>query len=196
MRDGIIGLAAYQNWQSCLGTILPSSSIKKNFNIDQFGSRRHSTNKTDSSRFSESRIQPQKRIIVKNNRSKVRASQPQNVGNKDKAQQIANKQEMNGSQKEEADDDDGEAEHSVQSELLKPSRTNISAIVESLNLQCGIAGLGRACQRLIDHGRLQYLRHNLFEGDDSANVGLCHYVPPQTTPQNALLVATRIKAVS
>mmetsp|Transcript_22684 Transcript_22684/g.56058 ORF Transcript_22684/g.56058 Transcript_22684/m.56058 type:complete len:106 (+) Transcript_22684:1307-1624(+) len=96
---------------------------------------------------------------------------------------------------QEDDADEGEAEHSVPAESTRPSRTNISAVVESLNLKCGIAGLGRACQRLIDYGRLQYLRHNLFDGIDVANVGIFHYVSPQTTPQNALLVATRMKAV-
>ncbi|CAJ1966699.1 unnamed protein product [Cylindrotheca closterium] len=101
----------------------------------------------------------------------------------------------NGGAEAEDDADEGEAEHSLPTESTRPSRSNISAVVESLDLKCGIAGLGRACQRLIDYGRLQYLRHNLFDGIDVANVRIFHYVPPQTTPQNALLVATRMKAV-
>lgn len=122
------------------------------------------------------------------------ACQSRNAEDIDEAERTVDEEKVEGPQQE--DVEDGEAEHSVPRELLRPSRTNISAVVESLNLKCGIAGLGRACQRLIDHGRLQYLRHNLFEGIDSAHLGLFHYVPPGTTPQNALLVATRMKAVS
>jgi tRNA:m4X modification enzyme len=77
------------------------------------------------------------------------------------------------------------------------ARVNISAIVSSLNLACGVKGLGRVCQRLIDYGRREYLRNNLFRESDTEifdseeNFGLYHYVAPETTPQNAVLVAYR-----
>ena len=66
---------------------------------------------------------------------------------------------------------------------------NISSIVCSLNLHCGIQGLGRACQRLIDYGRLEYLRSEIFSNTITATVDLCHYVPSGVSPQNAALVA-------
>jgi hypothetical protein len=68
--------------------------------------------------------------------------------------------------------------------------TSVTNVVESLNLDCGPQGLGRACQRLIDYGRLCYLRHVLFPG--CAEPGkLLHYVPGHVTPQNAALIASR-----
>jgi tRNA:m4X modification enzyme len=66
---------------------------------------------------------------------------------------------------------------------------NISAIVHSLKLCCGIPGLGRACQRLIDHGRSEYLCKRIFCNQESACVDLCHYVHAEVTPQNAVLIA-------
>jgi len=70
-------------------------------------------------------------------------------------------------------------------------RVNISAVVSSLHLECGVEGLGRACQRLIDYGRLEYLRHVIFSSEESSTVKLVHYVPPEITPQNACLIARR-----
>ena len=78
--------------------------------------------------------------------------------------------------------------------------TNISSIVKSLKLNCGIQGLGRACQRLIDFGRLQYLQHDVFGADcilgnsrtgKDVIIDLCHYTTPQVSPQNAILRAYR-----
>ena len=70
--------------------------------------------------------------------------------------------------------------------------TTISDIVDSLNLQCGPQGLGRACQRLIDYGRLCYVRKILFS--DGSNPGeLLYYVPDSVTPQNAALVASKVR---
>ena len=63
----------------------------------------------------------------------------------------------------------------------------ITSIVEELRLKCGVQGLGRACQRLIDYGRLEYIKHQLFP--TSTDVQLCHYVDSNITPQNALLKA-------
>jgi tRNA:m4X modification enzyme len=69
------------------------------------------------------------------------------------------------------------------------ARINISAVAKSLHLTCGVQGLGRACQRLIDHGRSEYLRKKIFADEASAVVELCHYVPPEVSPQNACLIA-------
>ena len=59
-----------------------------------------------------------------------------------------------------------------------------------LGLSCGGKGLGRAVQRIIDYGRCDYLKGRGFK------VNMVHYVPPDVTPQNALIVATRIQVVS
>jgi tRNA:m4X modification enzyme len=90
----------------------------------------------------------------------------------------------------------------------------VATIVEALELKCGVQGLGRACQRLIDYGRLEYMRHVLFGNDASSatttasaataatacpsnehsqqdNVQLVYYVPPEVTPQNAALIGRR-----
>jgi tRNA:m4X modification enzyme len=72
--------------------------------------------------------------------------------------------------------------------------TNVTKIVEALNLQCGAQGLGRACQRLIDYGRCEYLRHHIFNDratttkSNKVNVNLIYYVPDSVTPQNAALI--------
>jgi tRNA:m4X modification enzyme len=66
---------------------------------------------------------------------------------------------------------------------------SISKVVEALKLKCGVRGLGRACQRLIDYGRQEYLRNVLFAGD--GQVEMLHYVSDKVTPQNAALVACR-----
>jgi len=57
-------------------------------------------------------------------------------------------------------------------------------VLSTMGIKCGHRGLGRACQRLIDYGRCEYMRNELFT---SANVKLCHYVDSSVTPQNALL---------
>jgi len=80
----------------------------------------------------------------------------------------------------------------------------VTEIVRALHLSCGVQGFGRACQRLIDFGRCEYLRHELFatashQNDESNDdkkkaasfVDLCHYVPAGATPQNAVLLARR-----
>jgi tRNA:m4X modification enzyme len=61
-------------------------------------------------------------------------------------------------------------------------------VVKALQLACDPQGLGRACQRLIDFGRLQYLQKQLFP---EGHVELLHYVPESVTPQNAVLIAHR-----
>ncbi|GKY96149.1 hypothetical protein MPSEU_000574900 [Mayamaea pseudoterrestris] len=63
----------------------------------------------------------------------------------------------------------------------------VTRIVESLNLRCGQQGLGRACQRLIDYGRLGYIRDVLYpKMHDRAK--LLYYVSCDISPQNAALV--------
>ena len=72
----------------------------------------------------------------------------------------------------------------------------VTRVVETLNLRCGAQGLGRACQRLIDYGRREYLRRVIFYDDETNqtsanNVQLVYYVPDSVTPQNAALIAHR-----
>ena len=73
-------------------------------------------------------------------------------------------------------------------------------VVQELGLKCGGNGLGRACQRIIDYGRCEYMRRQLFyppvASDDAVqsetyDVKLVHYVSRNVTPQNALLLACR-----
>lgn len=87
---------------------------------------------------------------------------------------------------------DAEVEHTVCDDFKDsdPSQGNlyISAVVQHLGLICGIQGLGRACQRLIDHGRREYLRKVIFAKKNGAHK-LIYYVPAEVTPQNALLLS-------
>ena len=62
---------------------------------------------------------------------------------------------------------------------------NISKVVDSLELSCGIKGLGRACQRIFDHGRKMYMKHQLH----FTNTEMVYYVDENVTPQNSLLLA-------
>jgi tRNA:m4X modification enzyme len=66
-------------------------------------------------------------------------------------------------------------------------------VVEALQLKCNVQGLGRACQRLIDYGRREYLRKVLFadKSDQPGSAEVLYYVPADVTPQNAALVAQR-----
>ena len=67
---------------------------------------------------------------------------------------------------------------------------SVASIIQSLGLGCGHEGLGRACQRLLDHGRLEFMRQMLFSIGE-CQVEMFHYVPSTVTPQNAVLVARR-----
>lgn len=72
----------------------------------------------------------------------------------------------------------------------------LSSVVGDLGLACGTRGVGRACQRLIDYGRVEFMKHILFK-DGSGSSGervttMKHYVDPDVTPQNALLCSTCI----
>ena len=123
-------------------------------------------------------------------------------------------------------DDLDEDIHPISDDVLHESRSingcsnniNVTKVVEALHLKCGVQGLGRACQRLIDYGRCEYLRHVIFndhendtttsaattassnniqsksENSNSSSgntVELVYYVPESVTPQNALLIAYR-----
>lgn len=66
----------------------------------------------------------------------------------------------------------------------------ISSVAQSLRLKCGPQGLGRACQRLIDYGRREYLRDTLFSASEQPPE-LLYYVPADVTPQNAMLLASK-----
>lgn len=86
-----------------------------------------------------------------------------------------------------------EEEHgkrSIENDNDRKDPMNASAIISSLGLDSlGPEGLGRACQRLLDQGRLEYMQDNLFQND--ADVEIFHYIPSNVTPQNAVLVARR-----
>ena len=82
-------------------------------------------------------------------------------------------------------DNDTRESHYAGGHAEEGLRSNIFALSKELGLACGGKGLGRACQRLIDYGRCEYLRGRGF------TVKLCHYVPRVVTPQNALIVASR-----
>jgi hypothetical protein len=94
-----------------------------------------------------------------------------------------------------------ENEHSHQQQLSVDQRASIlkelfsdvtaPKVAEAMNLQCGAQGLGRACQRLIDYGRQEYMRRVLFADTSPSNVRLLYYVPTSVSPQNAMLVANR-----
>lgn len=66
---------------------------------------------------------------------------------------------------------------------------SLSKVLNSSNFQCGVKGMGRACQRLIDYGRCEFMKDMLFSGQE-INVGISHYVEDNITPQNALLFAS------
>mmetsp|Transcript_5422 Transcript_5422/g.15734 ORF Transcript_5422/g.15734 Transcript_5422/m.15734 type:complete len:477 (-) Transcript_5422:1369-2799(-) len=87
------------------------------------------------------------------------------------------------------------AETESKNESKKTSETNISAVVQKLNLSCTIQGLGRACQRLIDFGRSNYIHQTIFQnnGDEKIVNDLSYYVDSEVTPQNAFLQAYRKK---
>ncbi len=95
------------------------------------------------------------------------------------------------------DDDGGEDDNEQQTHHLRKEEVdhdnmkNITYIVKSMDLSCGLEGLGRACQRLIDYGRTQFMQEHLFDCRgtklEKNQSFLCHYVDSGVTPQNALL---------
>jgi tRNA:m4X modification enzyme len=66
--------------------------------------------------------------------------------------------------------------------------TSLSKILKSNNYKCSSKGMGRACQRLIDYGRCEYMKESIFQ-NEQANVGISHYVDDSVSPQNAMLYA-------
>ena len=90
--------------------------------------------------------------------------------------------------------------HTEHSENSGKYYCNVMNVVKELGLSCGGNGLGRACQRIIDYGRCDYMRSNLFgvpPASDAApedklfDVKVLHYVPRKVTPQNAILLACK-----
>ncbi|KAL7547008.1 hypothetical protein ACHAWF_010330 [Thalassiosira exigua] len=88
------------------------------------------------------------------------------------------------------DEDEVKEEHST-NYLDDGRRQKIVAVVKESGFVCGARGLGRACQRLIDFGRCDYMTRNMFRSDDNWKVRMLHYVPGDITPQNALILASR-----
>jgi tRNA:m4X modification enzyme len=67
------------------------------------------------------------------------------------------------------------------------SETGIKQIVMEAKICCGVRGLGRACQRIIDYGRREYMRDVLGFRRSSH---ILYYVDESVTPQNALLIGS------
>jgi tRNA:m4X modification enzyme len=96
---------------------------------------------------------------------------------------------------EDFEDDHADCKHGH-----KKDDGNVFTVVKELDLSCGGNGLGRACQRIIDYGRCDYMKKTLFCSQTSSvggsnggsfEVNLIHYVPRNVTPQNALIMAFR-----
>ena len=91
---------------------------------------------------------------------------------------------------DERNDDGGHGETRV-ADPDDPRAVHAKTVASALDLACGAQGLGRACQRLLDYGRQQYVERVLFADDAGARAELCHYVPSSVTPQNAVLMSSR-----
>ena len=88
--------------------------------------------------------------------------------------------------------DNNEIQVETHSSALPTTENNeeimsVHQVILALKLKCGPRGLGRACQRLIDYGRCEYLRKLPVETSFS-KVKLCHYVDSSITPQNAMIL--------
>ena len=68
---------------------------------------------------------------------------------------------------------------------------NVNSIVQSLQLKCGVQSLGRACQRLLDYGRCEYMREVVFHNEPGTHVEMVHYVSTDITLQNTVLLGYR-----
>lgn len=71
------------------------------------------------------------------------------------------------------------------------NESSLSKLLKSNNYKCSSKGMGRACQRLIDYGRCEYMKESIFQ-NDQVKVGISHYVKDTVTPQNAMLYASTI----
>jgi tRNA:m4X modification enzyme len=88
------------------------------------------------------------------------------------------------------EEEEGASEHkSVQDSGKDP--LNVNSIVQSLQLQCGVQSLGRACQRLLDYGRCEYMREVVFHNEPGTHVEMVHYVSTDITLQNTVLLGCR-----
>ena len=99
-----------------------------------------------------------------------------------------------------APSEDTEIHHTEHSKSSCKYYCNVMTVVKELKLSCGGNGLGRACQRIIDYGRCEYMKSSLFDAslatdaapeDISFDVKVLHYCSRKVTPQNALLLACR-----
>ena len=88
------------------------------------------------------------------------------------------------------DDADG---HPIKCNKEEDARSPVAIgrIVDSLGLACGVQGLGRCCQRLIDYGRREYIQQVLFANSSNSTTNLVHYVLPDVTPQNAVILGRK-----
>ncbi len=92
---------------------------------------------------------------------------------------------------QDADAEEDEHTNNLDENNNDAADTAISPVVRKLGLSCSIQGLGRACQRLIDYGRSEYIQQNIFGTNNGVVNNLTQYVSPEVTPQNAILWAYR-----
>lgn len=87
---------------------------------------------------------------------------------------------------ESGEEETKDQEHNILLDDDTNFQIGVSQIAKQLNLKCGPEGLGRACQRLIDFGRTQYMQKCLMTTQGGTK--LFHYVDKSVTPQNAMLL--------
>eukprot|EP00549_Striatella_unipunctata_P008538 CAMPEP_0118680062 /NCGR_PEP_ID=MMETSP0800-20121206/4138_1 /TAXON_ID=210618 ORGANISM="Striatella unipunctata, Strain CCMP2910" /NCGR_SAMPLE_ID=MMETSP0800 /ASSEMBLY_ACC=CAM_ASM_000638 /LENGTH=244 /DNA_ID=CAMNT_0006576133 /DNA_START=66 /DNA_END=801 /DNA_ORIENTATION=- len=98
--------------------------------------------------------------------------------------------------KEDNDDEEVDIEHGTpgSTNTQLSGFPNATSIVKALQLKCGIRGFGRACQRLIDHGRVEYMneflnKKSFLDHKRNFKTRMFHYIEESVTPQNLLLSA-------
>ena len=64
---------------------------------------------------------------------------------------------------QDADAEEDEHTNNLDENNNDAADTAISPVVRKLGLSCSIQGLGRACQRLIDYGRSEYIQQNILK---------------------------------
>jgi hypothetical protein len=89
------------------------------------------------------------------------------------------------------DDEGDSAKCRLDSSKVGDNPLSTSLIASAVNVNP--ADFGRACQRVIDFGRREYLRSHVLDAtiQGQAPPELVSYVPADVTPQNALLIGWR-----
>lgn len=91
---------------------------------------------------------------------------------------------------EDGDGGDGNGHRTFfDNEKLEMSK-NVGITAVADGLECGTRGLGRACQRLIDYGRREYI-HQILGSESDMKVEMLRYTPDSVSPQNTALIGYR-----